>query len=403
MVLPGPEAQQLATYIGWLMHRTWGAIVAGTLFVLPSLLVLIALSWIYMAYGDVPAIAGILYGIKPAVVAIVLHAAWRIGSRALKHPALWAIAAAAFVAIFAFKVPFPAIVLAAGLIGALGGRIAPNAFTAGGWPWRERRRASACGDRRRHAHAAARALQLGAARARGRHLPGSVVAGHAMLVAAYGPDTPIGADGVVLFQGCAADVRWRIRSAALCVPGRRRNVWVAHTVQMVDGLALGETTPGPLIMVVAFVGFVGGWTRQIFGPNALALAGMAAACVVTFFHVSAELHVHPRRRPGRRIDARTIAIYRSTHRNHRSGGRCDRQSGVVLRVARVSAARMDSISMVRRSRRDCAGNRTRCRGRIVPVQGRRDSGDPRVRRCRVASAFRNRVKQGQFYVAEFAA
>src|SRR6187551_458613 len=99
MLLPGPEAQQLATYIGWLMHRTWGAIVAGTLFVLPSLLILIALSWIYMAHGDVPAIAGILYGIKPAVVAIVLHAAWRIGSRALKHPALWAIAAAAFIAI----------------------------------------------------------------------------------------------------------------------------------------------------------------------------------------------------------------------------------------------------------------------------------------------------------------
>ena len=97
MVLPGPEAQQLATYIGWMMHRTWGGIVAGGLFVLPSLVILIALSWLYMAYGDVPAIAGILYGIKPAVVAIVLHAAWRIGSRALRRPALWAIAAAAFV------------------------------------------------------------------------------------------------------------------------------------------------------------------------------------------------------------------------------------------------------------------------------------------------------------------
>ena len=102
MVLPGPEAQQLATYIGWLMHRTWGGIVAGGLFVLPSLVILIALSWLYMAYGDVPAVAGILYGIKPAVVAIVLHAAWRIGTRALKRPTLWVIAAAAFVAIFAF-------------------------------------------------------------------------------------------------------------------------------------------------------------------------------------------------------------------------------------------------------------------------------------------------------------
>ena len=132
MVLPGPEAQQLATYIGWLMHRTWGGVIAGALFVLPSLLLLVALSWIYMAYGDVPAVAAVLYGIKPAVVAIVLHAAWRIGSRALKHPALWAIAALAFVAIFAFDVPFPAIVLTAGILGALGGRIAPKAFATGG-------------------------------------------------------------------------------------------------------------------------------------------------------------------------------------------------------------------------------------------------------------------------------
>src|SRR5947208_7180003 len=100
MVLPGPEATQLATYIGWLLHRTWGGLVAGILFVLPSLAILIALSWLYVSYGNVPFIAGILYGIKPAVVAIVLHAAWRIGSRALKHPVLWLIAAAAFVAIF---------------------------------------------------------------------------------------------------------------------------------------------------------------------------------------------------------------------------------------------------------------------------------------------------------------
>ena len=132
MVLPGPEAQQLATYIGWLMHRTWGGIVAGGLFVLPSVFILIALSWIYVSWGSVPLIAGIFYGIKPAVTAIVVAAAHRIGSRALKHPALWAIAAAAFVAIFAFDIPFPAIVVAAGVVGYLGGRYAPRAFTAGG-------------------------------------------------------------------------------------------------------------------------------------------------------------------------------------------------------------------------------------------------------------------------------
>src|SRR6185503_11618265 len=106
MVLPGPEAQQLATYIGWLLHGTRGGIAAGGLFVLPSLFILIALTWIYVRFGNVPVVAAILYGVKPAVVAIVLAAAWRIGSRALRHPILWAIAAAAFLALFAFDLPF---------------------------------------------------------------------------------------------------------------------------------------------------------------------------------------------------------------------------------------------------------------------------------------------------------
>ncbi len=127
MVLPGPEAQQLATYIGWLMHRTAGGIVAGTLFVLPSLFILIALSWVYVAFGEAPLVAGLFFGIKPAVTAIVVQATHRIGSRALKNGALWAIAGAAFVAIFAFDVPFPAIVAAAALIGYFGGRLAPGA------------------------------------------------------------------------------------------------------------------------------------------------------------------------------------------------------------------------------------------------------------------------------------
>ena len=122
MVLPGPEAQQLATYIGWLMHKTWGGVIAGVLFILPSLVLLIALAWIYLVWGDVAVVAGIFYGIKPAVAAIVLQAAHRIGSRALKNGAYWAIAAAAFVAIFALNVPFPLIVLAAALVGFIGGR-----------------------------------------------------------------------------------------------------------------------------------------------------------------------------------------------------------------------------------------------------------------------------------------
>src|SRR5258708_34422466 len=132
MLLPGPEAQQLATYIGWLLHGTRGGIVAGALFVLPSLAVLIALSWIYVRFGHVPAIAAVLYGVKPAVVAIVLAAAWRIGSRSLHNATLWAIAVAAFVALFAASVPFPLVVLGAALIGFIGGRVAPRAFALSG-------------------------------------------------------------------------------------------------------------------------------------------------------------------------------------------------------------------------------------------------------------------------------
>src|SRR5215216_4017598 len=119
MMLPGPEAQQLATYIGWLLHRTWGGIIAGGLFVLPSLFILIALTYIYVVYGEVPLVAGIFYGIKPAVTAIVVFAAYRIGSRALRNGVLWAIAAAAFIGIFGFHVHFPVIVAAAAVIGAI--------------------------------------------------------------------------------------------------------------------------------------------------------------------------------------------------------------------------------------------------------------------------------------------
>ena len=107
MVLPGPEAQQLATYIGWLLHRTWGGIAAGGLFVLPSFFILIGLSWVYLAYGEVPAVAGLFYGIKPAVTAIVVAAAIRIGSRVLKNAWLWGVAVAAFTAIFAVGIPQP--------------------------------------------------------------------------------------------------------------------------------------------------------------------------------------------------------------------------------------------------------------------------------------------------------
>ena len=132
MLLPGPEAQQLATYLGWLMHRTWGGVIAGLLFILPSLFLLILLSWIYMRFGQVPMVAGVLYGIKPAVTAIVLFAAHRIGSRALKNWVMWTLAALAFFAIYALSAPFPLIVLLAACLGAIGGRIVPHKFAVGG-------------------------------------------------------------------------------------------------------------------------------------------------------------------------------------------------------------------------------------------------------------------------------
>jgi len=243
--------------------------VAGGLFVLPSVFILIALSWLYLAYGEVPAIAGLLYGIKPAVVAIVLAAAWRIGSRALKHPALWAISVAAFLAIGVFGVPFPYVVLAAALAGALGGRFAPQVFRSGG------------------AHGAA-AHHYGPAiidddtptPEHARYRPGRLLGVATAFLALWA--TALGALALAFgWQGTLTQMGWFFTKAALLTFGGAYAVlpyvyqaafehhqWLTAT-QMIDGLALGETTPGPLIIVVAFVGFVG--------------AGVAGALVASFF------------------------------------------------------------------------------------------------------------------------
>jgi chromate transporter len=283
MVLPGPEAQQLATYIGWLMHRTWGGVVAGVLFVLPSLFILIALSWIYIAYGHVAWVAGLFYGIKPAVTAIVLQAAHRIGGRALKHNALWGIAAASFIAIFAFKLPFPLIVLGAAVIGYFGVRWAPQWFQMGGGHGGAVKSYGAAlidDHTPPPAHALFRWSRLGWVAAAGLLL-WAVPMG--LLVRVYG------------WEHTLTQMGWFFTKAALLTFGGAYAVlpyvyqgavegfgWLNPT-QMIDGLALGETTPGPLIMVVAFVGFVGGYMKAVFGPDSLFLAGTVAACVVTWF------------------------------------------------------------------------------------------------------------------------
>ena len=283
MVLPGPEAQQLATYMGWLMHKTRGGIAAGVLFVLPSLLILIGLSWLYIAFGQVGWVAGLFYGIKPAVTVIVLQAAHRMGTRTLKNKVLWLIAASSFVAIFALDLPFPLIILAAAITGYVGSQIAPNAFASNG---------------------------------------GHTAASNSVGVAVIDDNTPTPLHAVftwkrlwhVLGMGAAlwlvpmglltlnfgwehtfTQMSWFFTKAALLTFGGAYAVlpyvfqgaveqfgWVTAT-QMIDGLALGETTPGPLIMVVAFVGFVGGHAKALLGPDSLFLAGALAATMVTWF------------------------------------------------------------------------------------------------------------------------
>ncbi|RUM83826.1 MAG: chromate transporter [Candidatus Thioglobus sp.] len=278
MVLPGPEAQQLATYIGWLMFGVRGGIVAGVLFVLPSLFILSALTWIYLTYGDVPAVEGILYGIKPAVTAIVLFAAYRIGSKALSNNILRVLAVLAFIAIFALEVPFPYIVLSAALIGYLGAQFSPSTFTTGshhGGGKGSYGPALIDDDTPVPEHA----------KFKWSRLITFLVVGISIGLAVMGllSDETLRNMGefftkaaLVTFGGAYAVLPYIYQG------GVDQYAWLTST-QMMDGLALGETTPGPLIMVVAFVGFVGAWTKEIFGPDALLLAGFAGASVATLF------------------------------------------------------------------------------------------------------------------------
>jgi chromate transporter len=283
MVLPGPEAQQLATYIGWLMHGALGGIVAGVLFVAPSLILLSLLSWIYMSYGDTPAVAGVLYGIKPAVTAIVIFAAYRIGSRVLRTVPLVIVAASAFAATVFFSVPFPAIIVMAACIGLIGRRVAPHLFSGGG---------------HQHPSAIASAPSViddhTATPAHARFNTTRILAYSALGLVLW-----IVVEGALLLlfgsRGALTQMGWFFTKAALLTFGGAYAVlpyvyqggvetygWVSGP-QMIDGLALGETTPGPLIMVVAFVGFVGAWTNEVLGPDHVLAAGLVGAAVATLF------------------------------------------------------------------------------------------------------------------------
>lgn len=283
MLLPGPEAQQLATYIGWLMHRTAGGLVAGILFVLPSLFILIGLSWVYIKFGDVPVIAGIFYGIKPAVTAIVFHATYRIGSRSLKNKFLWIVAIAAFFAIFVLKLPFPLIVLSAGIAGYLASKKYPELFSsAAGHKASQKDYGPAFIDDETPTpkHAKFHWLRLA----------------KLILVAIALWLLPILALGAYFgWHHSYTQMAWFFTKAALLTFGGAYAVlpyvyqgavnhfgWLSPT-QMIDGLALGETTPGPLIMVVAFVGFLGGVNHSLLGSEHLFFAGALGAVIVTWF------------------------------------------------------------------------------------------------------------------------
>ena len=277
MVLPGPEACQLAIYTGWLMHGVLGGVLAGLLFFLPAFLLLSLLAGLYLAFGNLPAVQGLLWGIKPAVVAVVLFAAWRIGSRAITNGVLMTIAVIAFVGIFVFDIGFPWIVLGAAIAGIAGGRLAPEKFSGGGGHGKAAKSAGSAlidDDTPPPPHARFSWPRLGVtllafllawsvALLAVRGVPDLLHMGEFFTKAAF---LTIGGAYAVLpyvYQGAVEQFGW------LSGP------------QMMDGLALGETTPGPLIMIVTWVGYVGGVTRAVAdGP---VLAGLAGAAVATYF------------------------------------------------------------------------------------------------------------------------
>jgi chromate transporter len=270
MLLPGPEAQQLATYIGWSLHGTWGGVVAGALFVLPAALILWALSWLYMAGGDLNWVAAVFYGLQPAVVAIVAAALLRIGGKALRNPFMWLVAVLAFVALFFFNAPFVLIILAAGLLGLTGSRLRPDLFVAHADPiasGNDLTEAENARPLRRTLRIAAVCLMLWFAPV--------VVAG-----LTFGWDHILVQEGaffskaaLVTFGGAYAVLPYVAQQAV-------ENYGWLETSQMMAGLGLAETTPGPLIMVLQFVGFVGAWQQP--GDLPPLLAGTLGAAISTW-------------------------------------------------------------------------------------------------------------------------
>ena len=267
MLLPGPEAQQLAIYIGWLLHKIRGGIVAGAFFVIPSIFVLWTLSYIYAAFGNLPWIAAIFYGLKPAVTAIVLVAVIRIGRKALKNAVMWLLAAIAFVAIYFFKAPFPAIVFGAGVIGFLGGILWKSEFAIVSNHATDENLSVISDDQESPPHTKPnmrRAILISAV------FLALWLAPTVLVGVLRGWDSTLFKEGlffskaaVVTFGGAYAVLPY-VAQQALFHYG-----WLKPG-QMMDGLGLAETTPGPLIMVLQFVGFMGAWQHPEGLPPLLA-------------------------------------------------------------------------------------------------------------------------------------
>jgi chromate transporter len=272
MLLPGPEAHQLAIYIGWLLHKTRGGIVAGALFVLPSIFILLALSYVYVAFGHLPSIAAIFYGLKPAVLAIVAAAVIRIGSKALKNVVMWAIAAAAFVAIYFFHVPFPLIVIGAAIVGLIGGKVLPRFFLGS---------LDHAGSTSSFEESAAKP-QPSFVRILKTSVIWIVIWSMPLVLAGIflGTQHTVFREGVffskaavVTFGGAYAVLPYVSQQAV------EHYQWL-RADQMLDGLGLAETTPGPLIMVLQFVGFLGAWNHP--GNLPPLLAATLGALVTTW-------------------------------------------------------------------------------------------------------------------------
>ncbi|MCM8621459.1 MAG: chromate efflux transporter [Candidatus Accumulibacter sp.] len=277
MLLPGPEAIQLAIYIAWLMHGIGGAIMAGVLFFLPAFVLLSALAGVYLNFGDLPALQGIFYAIKPAVVAVVLFAAWRIGSKSIKNSLLGGIAALAFTGIFAFDLDFPWIVLGAAILGAIGGKIAPAKFKAGGGHGASNKTygpALIDDDTPPPAHAKFTWTKLTV-----KTLVFAAIAA-ATLLAVRG-STDLYNMGEFFLKAAFLTIGGAYAVLPYVYQGAVDHFTWLTGPQMMDGLALGETTPGPLIMIVTWVGYMGGVTKDVLG-NPIA-AGLAGATVATFF------------------------------------------------------------------------------------------------------------------------